>query len=486
MSKNITLEAKQGEQHDHKAMQLLMQYVVTLGICIGGLVILVVLSKLVLSTRIWYQTDPYWPMLHWLNLHVISVCVAASGAICLIVTIYYLFRAFRQMDEVVEAAGKLVHQPEQPLRLSRSLQGVQNELNLVREQALRNEMAVKEAEQKKNDLIVYLAHDLKTPLTSVIGYLSLLRDEPQISEQLRQRYTGIALNKAERLEELINEFFDITRFNLSVMTLEKETIHLSRMLEQIASEFAPILQEKGLTLELAIEKEVDLSGDPDKLERVFDNLLRNAVNYSYPNTVIQLSMEQRKEEHKVLLRVQNHGRTIAKEKLEHMNQILSDLYVRDSVTGLYNRMGYQKLSISYFTIMREKKMPVLVMFIDLDRLKYINDTFGHEYGDFAIVSIAKAMLKHCDADAIAARTGGDEFIVLEGAKDEESGRVLAQKIRTELSKAQRSMQLPFDLSASIGAVVAHPGEENVLESYVKRAEMLMYEEKAEKKVSRDS
>ena len=205
-----------------------------------------------------------------------------------------------------------------------------------------------------------------------------------------------------------------------------------------------------------------------------------------------------------------------KEKLEHMNQILSDLYVRDSVTGLYNRMGYQKLSISYFTIMREKKMPVLVMFIDLDRLKYINDTFGHEYGDFAIVSIAKAMLKHCDADAIAAASERlkdykdkvtivrsnyaqmkevlhnlgiekvDEFIVLEGAKDEESGRVLAQKIRTELSKTQRAMQLPFDLSASIGVVVAHPGEENVLESYVKRAEMLMYEEKAEKKVSRDS
>ena len=334
MSKNITLEAKQGEQHDHKAMQFLMQYVVTLGICIGGLVILVVLSKLVLSTRIWYQTDPYWPMLHWLNLHVISVCVAASGAICLIVTIYYLFRAFRQMDEVVEAAGKLVHQPEQPLRLSRSLQGVQNELNLVREQALRNEMAVKEAEQKKNDLIVYLAHDLKTPLTSVIGYLSLLRDEPQISEQLRQRYTGIALNKAERLEELINEFFDITRFNLSVMTLEQETIHLSRMLEQIASEFAPILQEKGLTLELAIEKEVDLSGDPDKLERVFDNLLRNAVNYSYPNTVIQLSMEQRKEEHKVLLRVQNHGRTIAKEKLEPIFEQFFRVYAtRYSATG---------------------------------------------------------------------------------------------------------------------------------------------------------
>ena len=73
-----------------------------------------------------------------------------------------------------------------------------------------------------------------------------------------------------------------------------------------------------------------------------------------------------------------------------MNQILSDLYVRDSVTGLYNRMGYQKLSISYFTIMREKKMPVLVMFIDLEPgLKYINDTFGHEYGDLQSFPLQK-------------------------------------------------------------------------------------------------
>ena len=89
-----------------------------------------------------------------------------------------------------------------------------------------------------------------------------------------------------------------------------------------------------MTLELAIEKEVDLSGDPDKLERVFDNLLRNAVNYSYPNTVIQLSMEQWKEEHKVLLRVQNHGRTIAKEKLEHIfEQFFRVDASRSSATG---------------------------------------------------------------------------------------------------------------------------------------------------------
>lgn len=127
-------------------------------------------------------------------------------------------------------------------------------------------------------------------MTSVIGYLTLLRDEPQISQELRARYTGIALDKAERLEELVNEFFDITRFNLTTLALEPERINLSRMLEQIASEFLPILAEKELRWRLDIQPGVEIVGDPDKLERVLDNLIRNAVNYSYAQTEIALSL----------------------------------------------------------------------------------------------------------------------------------------------------------------------------------------------------
>lgn len=220
------------------------------------------------------------------------------------------------MDELVAAAQRLVEPDTEQIVLPAAMKNVQDELNLAREHALRSAMLAKEAEQRKNDLIVYLAHDLKTPLTSVIGYLTLLVDEPQISEQLRTRYAGIALNKAQRLEELINEFFDITRFNLSSLTLEKERINISRMLEQLMSEFEPLLREKGLFWQADVEKDVELLCDPDKLQRVFDNLIRNAAGYSYPETAIWLTLK--KQEGEVVVSVKNRGKTIPPEKLERI------------------------------------------------------------------------------------------------------------------------------------------------------------------------
>lgn len=158
-----------------------------------------------------------------------------------------LFRKpFSYLLEIVEAAGQMQQEPERPITLSTPIKAIQDDLNRLRESSNQNALAAKEAEQRKNDLIVYLAHDLKTPLTSVIGYLTLLQDEPEISLELRAKYTGIALEKAQRLEELINEFFEITRFQLTHMELNWETIHFSRMLEQTAFEFRPILAEKQL------------------------------------------------------------------------------------------------------------------------------------------------------------------------------------------------------------------------------------------------
>ena len=193
---------------------------------------------------------------------------------------------------------------------------LENQLNAARERALRDARAAREAEQRKNDLVVYLAHDLKTPLTSVIGYLTLLRDEPQLPAELRSRYTGIALDKAERLEDLINEFFDITRFNLSHLELEKRPVDLNRMLHQVVSEFQPMLAEKSMTCHLALPDKLSCSCDPDKLARVFDNLLRNACHYGLPGTDIRIAGEI--DGGRAVLTFSNAGRTIPQEKLERI------------------------------------------------------------------------------------------------------------------------------------------------------------------------
>lgn len=248
------------------------------------------------------------------HIELIGNIVVLSG--WLVITFVFLIRPLRYIDEIAEAAKKLAAPTEEEITLNKRLYEIEYELNSAREKALRSAEIAREAEKRKNDLIVYLAHDLKTPLTSVIGYLTLLRDEPQISAENRCRYTGIALDKAERLEQLINEFFDITRFSLSTITLETERVSLSLMLEQTVSEFVPILAEKNLACAADIQPDIEILCDPDKLARVFDNLLRNAVNYSYPNSEIQLSMTA--EDGSATITVANRGRTIPKEKLDRI------------------------------------------------------------------------------------------------------------------------------------------------------------------------
>lgn len=245
------------------------------------------------------------------------ILLIVSLLLWIVITFFFLARPVRYLDELIFSAGQLAENPAVPIVLSPAMQNVQTELDLVRQRALRNALLEKETEKRKNDLLMYLAHDLKTPLTSVIGYLTLLRDAPELDPALRANYTGIALDKAERLEELINEFFDITRFSLTTLTLEPQQRSLSRMLEQIASEFTPVLAEKELYWHMKIAPDVVITCDPDKLERLMDNLIRNAIHYSYPRTALTFTMMPQSNE-QIQISLANHGPTIPPEKLEHL------------------------------------------------------------------------------------------------------------------------------------------------------------------------
>lgn len=181
---------------------------------------------------------------------------------------------------------------------------------------VRSESLLREETARKNDLVMYLAHDLKTPLASVIGYLTLLRDERELSPQLQEKYLTITLDKAERLEELINEFFEITRFNLSTVTLERSRIDLVRLLEQLRYEFMPMLRDKRFTCTLTAPETLPIYCDAGKIQRVFDNLLRNAVLYGYPDTEIKI--DARLDGDNTVVSVKNSGATIPEEKLRRI------------------------------------------------------------------------------------------------------------------------------------------------------------------------
>lgn len=221
--------------------------------------------------------------------------------------LHYLLSVENAIDSVREDS-------EEPIRLVPELQPISDKLTALKRTLKEKEHASIESEKQKNDLVVYLAHDLKTPLTSIIAYLSMLDGQRVMTEEERKKYTHVALEKATRLGELINEFFEITRFNLQDIVLEKERLNLSVMLEQLADESYGVLAEKYLTCRVEADENLIVDGDPDKLARVFDNLLRNAIAYSYQDT--EICIHAYRQGGQVVITFTNQGHQIPEQKLK--------------------------------------------------------------------------------------------------------------------------------------------------------------------------
>ncbi|MBV4419261.1 HAMP domain-containing histidine kinase [Clostridium tyrobutyricum] len=220
----------------------------------------------------------------------------------------------KYFDEISNGMDKLVGETNDEIILSPELDFMENKLKQIKNKLEKQKRAALDAEQRKNDLVVYLVHDIKTPLTSVIGYLSLLDEAPDMPPEQKAKYVGITLEKAYRLEQLINEFFEITRFNLQTIFLNKGKINLLFMLQQMADEFYPMLTPQRKQVSVNIPDGLTLWGDADKLARVFNNILKNAIAYSYENGVINISAEE--QDKNIVITFMNQGNPIPQEKLE--------------------------------------------------------------------------------------------------------------------------------------------------------------------------
>ena len=174
----------------------------------------------------------------------------------------------------------------------------------------------------------------------------------------------------------------------------------------------------------------------------------------------------------------------ARRNLTYVNQVLSGVSMKDGLTGLYNRLGYHDLAYPLFREVCENGGRLGILFIDMDRLKHINDTYGHANGDLAIRSVANAIRRCLPEKAVPVRYGGDEFLVIAPAEDGAQVRRWIDTIAAALPAEAASLGAPGEFGNSAGYLLTDPSGEKPLDEYVAAADKLMYREKQTKKIKR--
>lgn len=176
----------------------------------------------------------------------------------------------------------------------------------------------KESEKTKNELITNIAHDLRTPLTSIIGYLDILVNNKNLTEEKKQDYLGIAFEKSKKLEVLIEDLFSFTKLNYGdELAVNKERIDIIELLNQLVSELYPLFENNNL--ECSMQTNVNslfLNLDPKLIVRLFENLINNAIKYGKDGKHIIIKVKNNKELENVEISIINFGQLIPEDALK--------------------------------------------------------------------------------------------------------------------------------------------------------------------------
>lgn len=217
--------------------------------------------------------------------------------------------------------------------LSKTLLAKEKESEKLKEKERAALDVERNAERQKNELITNVAHDLRTPLTTIVGYLELIKDDTALSKEDVHKYSGIAYEKSIRLQEMMDDLFEFTKLDNADIKLNKSMINLSGLIMQMTDEFYPSFKDCNITPIVNLpEENIYVQGDGQLLARVFDNLISNALKYGYHNT--DLKIEVSGDEKYATVKVINHGDTIASEDIPLLfNKFYRTDSSRNSKTG---------------------------------------------------------------------------------------------------------------------------------------------------------
>lgn len=229
---------------------------------------------------------------------------------------YHLY----QLDHIIGelhyiAQGHLEHRI--PFRVNGNQQHVITSVNALVDtitQAMQEERA---SEKSKDELITNVSHDLRTPLTSIIGYLGLIEDHQYQSEEDIVKYSHIAYDKAKQMKNLVEDLFEYTKVQHHGAPVNLMTVDLGQLLEQVGASFELEADKKGMAINVTCEPTpLSITADPEKLGRLFSNLVANALKYGHGASYIHLTAKQLGE--KVVITVADDGEKIPAESVKHL------------------------------------------------------------------------------------------------------------------------------------------------------------------------
>lgn len=199
----------------------------------------------------------------------------------------------------------------------RDLQHVIDSINSLVDSTVAAVDEEKQIEKSKDDLLTNVSHDLRTPLTSIIGYLGLLQAHAYQNQEDADKYVNIAYLKAKQMKSLAEDLLAYSKLNASDTKLHiQKHLHIYSMMEQVAAGFELEAQKKGIELEvIARPRDLEIAADPEQLVRVYNNLIANALKYGKGATKIQLVANEVNKK-QVELRVENNGEPIPQDSLK--------------------------------------------------------------------------------------------------------------------------------------------------------------------------
>ena len=263
-----------------------------------------------------------WHIWSWQNWFVILMGIAD-----VLVVYWRLIRRYHQMQmwHVIGelhyiADGHLEHRIN--LRVNCDLQRVIDSVNTLVDSTVRSMEEERKIEKSKDELITNVSHDLRTPLTSIIGYLGLIEDNQYQTKDELTKYTHTAYVKAQQMKVLVEDLFEYTKVRQTSTPIAKTTFDMEQMLEQLAASFELEAQKKNMQITVECQPTpLMMEADTEKLGRVFNNLIANALKYGKGGKQIILSAEKVGQE--AIIKVSNDGQQIPSDSL---NQLFDRFY----------------------------------------------------------------------------------------------------------------------------------------------------------------